>query len=114
MIPGESSSPESNVRHSSRINENDSESELQQLTQHTPQARSATIGADTPPAVSNVVIQTTSSANRLDIIGASSEGNQETGRAIGSNNLVDNGPGDKNNRKLGTKQFETGIHATLL
>lgn len=100
MIPGESSSPESNVRRSSRINENDSDAELQQLTQQTPQARSATIGADTPPTVGNVVSQMISGANRLDIIGGSSEENQENNLVMGSDNLVNNGASDKN-RKLG-------------
>lgn len=101
MIPGESSSPESNVRQSSRHNDNDSDAELQQLTQHTSQPRSATIGADTPPTVANAPsIQMTSSANRVDIIGGFNNGSQDTSRTRVSGNL-DNGRIDKNNRKLG-------------
>lgn len=100
MIPGESSSPESNMRQLSRLNENDSDAELQQLTQHTPQARSATIGADTPPAVSQTSVNQISTASRLDVIGGSNEPNQDSGRSKVSSNLADNARTEKN-RKLG-------------
>ncbi|KAJ8981603.1 hypothetical protein NQ317_011882 [Molorchus minor] len=71
MIPGESSSPESTIRgQQQRREDNDSESEFDQLAQHNPQPRSATIGADTPPALSNPVITPQpSSSNRSETIG---------------------------------------------
>ncbi|KAG5880668.1 hypothetical protein JTB14_037567 [Gonioctena quinquepunctata] len=54
MVPGESSSPENSTRRQQQEqDENDSESEFNQLVQHAPQPRSATIGADTPPATAN-------------------------------------------------------------
>lgn len=53
MVPGESSSPEYSRQQQQNREENDSEPEFSQLSQHTSQPRSATIGADTPPAVSN-------------------------------------------------------------
>lgn len=102
MIPGESSSPESNVRQSSRHNENDSDAELQQLSQQSSQPRSATIGADTPPIVGNLPVNPIMpSSNRHEIIGGINNVNQDNGRARGSNNLPDNGRLEKNNRKLG-------------
>lgn len=50
MVPGESSSPETSL-HQPNMEENDSELELNQLSQNhgVQPPRSATIGADTPP-----------------------------------------------------------------
>ncbi|XP_072391264.1 uncharacterized protein Sec16 isoform X2 [Diabrotica undecimpunctata] len=64
MVPGESSSPESSLRIQQQSREdNESEPEFSQLTQHTSQPRSATIGADTPPAVNNPVASQPSANN---------------------------------------------------
>lgn len=101
MIPGESSSPESSLRQASRLNELDSDGELQQLTQLTPQPRSATIGADTPPTVSAPIASLQSSVNRHDVIGGSNDDGQDTTRTRGSGNLADDVRPDKNTRKLG-------------
>ncbi|CAG9858230.1 unnamed protein product [Phyllotreta striolata] len=65
MVPGESSSPELPMRQSRK--ENDSEPEFNQLGQHSSQPRSATIGADTPPTVSN----STTAQNASSTIGYS-------------------------------------------
>lgn len=101
MIPGESSPPEANVRQSSRHNDNDSDAELQQLTRHTPQPRSATIGADTPPTVGSTPNnQMTLSVNRVEIIGGSNDGIQDTVRTRQSANSVDTGRIEKS-RKSG-------------
>lgn len=117
MIPGESSSPESNIRISSRLNENDSDVELQQLTQQAAQPRSATIGADTPPAIGNAHVNPIpSSGNRVDIIGASNNGSQDNGRTRGSSNLIDNERHDKISRKTSKhiKHFESNVYKKIM
>ncbi|XP_023012010.2 endoplasmic reticulum export factor secretory 16 isoform X2 [Leptinotarsa decemlineata] len=71
MIPGESSSPENSLRRlQQEQDDNDSEPEFNQLVQHAPQPRSATIGADTPPAtVKPTVSPPLATSNRSQIIG---------------------------------------------
>lgn len=65
MIPGESSSPESTLQYIQQgRDDNDSEGEFTGLSQHAPQPRSATIGADTPPAMANPLVQPTLKSNR--------------------------------------------------
>ncbi|KAJ8938476.1 hypothetical protein NQ318_004116 [Aromia moschata] len=73
------------------------ESEFDQLSQHAPQPRSATIGADTPPALSNPIItQAPVGTNRSETIGGgdSTINNQDGGRtkltsSSSSDNKVD-------------------------
>ncbi|KAJ8927811.1 hypothetical protein NQ314_019693 [Rhamnusium bicolor] len=102
MVPGESSSPESTLRHQQqRRDENDSESEFDQLSQLTPQPRSATIGADTPPAVPNSVItQSTLGANRSETIGGgdSTVTSQDGGRSKVTSTSSNENKGDKNRK----------------
>lgn len=77
MIPGESSSPET-IRQQNYAMNYTSETELTQLTSHiTPQPRSATIGADTPPNAnlnrSEAIGSDTSQADTNQTVGASTE-----------------------------------------
>ncbi|XP_066150746.1 protein transport protein Sec16B isoform X3 [Euwallacea fornicatus] len=68
MVPGESSSPETSLRQQN-VEENDSEVELTQ--NHSPQPqRSATIGADTPPILSQTAPNLSIPANRSETIGS--------------------------------------------
>lgn len=85
MVPGESSSPETIRQQGYQLHVTssyaESEAELTQLTSHlSPQPRSATIGADTPP---------NPSSNRSETIGSDTpvplENNQDTNRNISSN-----------------------------
>ncbi|XP_018571551.1 uncharacterized protein LOC108911173 isoform X2 [Anoplophora glabripennis] len=108
MVPGESSSPESTLRiPQQRRDENDSESELDQLSQHVPQRRSATIGADTPPAVSNSpnIQPATLGANRSETIGGgdSTASNQDGGRTS-STSAASNNKSDKTRKSKPDKK----------
>lgn len=84
MVPGESSSPETIRQPGYQLNITSSyasETELSQLTSHvSPQPRSATIGADTPP---------NPGSNRSETIGSDtplpSDNNQDTNRNASSN-----------------------------
>ncbi|KAL3278660.1 hypothetical protein HHI36_016197 [Cryptolaemus montrouzieri] len=102
MVPGESSSPENSLRQPTFQSENpnidDSDLEFNQV----PQLRSATIGADTPPA-SSIPVTTQSnlsSSNRSETIGAADSSEKSRGSSISPANAR------KSTRKPMDKKFD--------
>lgn len=112
FVLGESSPPETSLQYQSNdcIEDFNSDAELSQIHHATPQQRSATIGADTPPVVSK---SSTSQAfiNRSDTLGAS---NQRETNLDGANSSDPTQTGDGRRESIEGQRQDRDLHALVM